>query len=471
MAFFRFRGAKSSAPPDTRTAEPEVEEASADADGADGGDAGDAGDDDVDASLEGGHVDIAAEEREWRDRAEAVIPGGASTGSKRADVLFGAGAEGPTHFVRASGCTITTAAGQTFIDCTMALGAVAIGYGDRLITESVVETLAAGNVAGLSHMLEVEVAERLCEQIPCAEQVRFLKTGAEAVAAAVRLARTATSRAHVIGSGYFGWLDWSSAAAGVPEGARADFTSVPFDDIPALESAAREIGGELAAVVLEPVVERLPSPEWIAAARSICDRAGAVLIFDEIKTGFRISTAGYQEYAKVEPDLATFGKAMANGFPLAAVVGRAAIMESARETWISSTLASEGAALAAARAVLEWHEKAEVCESLWTIGREMRGGVEAAVRQSGIEGVSVDGIDPMWLLRFDHAGREARFLEKARAHGVLLKRGAYNFAALAHDEDALAAIERAASTALVEMIEEEERGDVPDDGRPRPQGG
>ena len=132
-------------------------------------------------------------------------------------------------------------------------------------------------------------------------------------------------------------------------------------------------GSNLAAIVLEPVVERLPSKEWINRARELATASGSVLIFDEIKTGFRLATGGYQAYADVMPDLAAFGKAMANGFPLAAVVGHREVMDAARKTWISSTLASEASALAAAGAVLAWHDQADVCESLWTIGAEMRG--------------------------------------------------------------------------------------------------
>ncbi|HET7457660.1 MAG TPA: aminotransferase class III-fold pyridoxal phosphate-dependent enzyme, partial [Gemmatimonadaceae bacterium] len=232
-----------------------------------------------------------------------------------------------------------------------------------------------------------------------------------------------------------------------------DFTPVPFDDVKALHAAVTAAGGDLAAIILEPFVEREPSTEWLAAARTLCDDSGAVLIFDELKTGFRVRTGGWQEYSGVEPDLATFGKAMANGYPLAAVVGRAAVMEAATSTWISSTLASEGTALAAALAVLEWHERTDVAESLWATGREMRTAVEHAVAASGIAGVTVEGIAPMWFLRFARPERQDEFVRRALRHGVLFKRGAYNFASLAHDDAAIQAIERAASSAFVEMVE------------------
>jgi glutamate-1-semialdehyde 2,1-aminomutase len=397
-----------------------------------------------------------SDENVWRPRAAAIIPGGASTGSKRPNALFGdRGAGLPTHFVRASGCRIETAEGRELIDCTMALGAVAIGYADEVVTQAVLEAAGNGNVCGLSPALEIEVAERLAEVIPCAEQVRFLKTGAEGVAAAVRIARAHTERTVVIACGYFGWLDWSSDAGGVPESVRVDIVRVPFDDVDALESAAKAVGQRLAAIVLEPVIERLPSLEWIAEARRACDDSGAVLIFDEVKTGFRLKLGGYQELAEITPDIAVFGKALANGYPLSAVVGRESVMRAAADTWISSTLASETVALAAARAVLEWHARAEVCESLGDIGAEMRGSVDRAIAASRIQGVQTDGLNQMWMIRFDSPERESRFLELAAEGGVLFKRGAYDFPCLAHDEEAIAEIESAASSALVRMRDEE----------------
>jgi glutamate-1-semialdehyde aminotransferase len=388
---------------------------------------------------------VGGADARWTARAEAVLQGGASTGSKRARVLYGDDGEvGPTLFHQARGCHVTTAGGDVLLDCTMALGAVALGYADDGVTRRVCAAAADGNVAGLSHRLEVEVAERLCDVIPCAERVQFLKTGAEAIAAAVRIARACTGRDLVIGSGYFGWLDWCSDGAGVPAGVRADFRSLPFDDVAALEQAVAGAGDRLAAVVLEPFVERLASAEWMRAARRLCDRTGAVLVFDEIKTGFRLRTGGFQAMSEVVPDLAAFAKAMSNGFPLSAVVGRRAVMDAARGAWISSTLASESTALAAAAAVLDRHAAEDVCAALWRTGDSMRSVVDAARVASGAAGVSVDGAGPMWMLRFDDAAQHARFLHASRESGVLFKRGAYNFAALAHANDHVLAIGRAA---------------------------
>ena len=184
-----------------------------------------------------------------------------------------------------------------------------------------------------------------------------------------------------------------------------------------------------------------------------CHAARAVLVFDEMKTGFRIAPGGYQETSGITPDLATFGKALANGYPLAAVVGHGAVMDAARRTWISSTLASESTALAAALAVLDWHEEADICATLADTGREMRAALDRAVEASGMDGVRTEGVDTMFLLRWQDAEREARFVREGARAGVLFKRGAYNFGAVAHDDASLQKIEAAASRALVAMAE------------------
>jgi glutamate-1-semialdehyde aminotransferase len=200
-------------------------------------------------------------------------------------------------------------------------------------------------------------------------------------------------------------------------------------------------------------VEREPSVEWLARARALCTELGAALVFDEVKTGFRVAPGGYQAVCGVTPDLAAFGKAMANGYPLAAVVGTAPVMNAARKTWISSTLASEATALAASLAVLDRHDEMDVCGALATTGHAMRAAVERAIAASGATGVRIEGLDAMWMLRWDDYARESRFVREALRAGVLFKRGAYGFAALAHDEAAIATIERVALETLVAMHE------------------
>ncbi|MGQ0764706.1 MAG: aminotransferase class III-fold pyridoxal phosphate-dependent enzyme [Gemmatimonadota bacterium] len=401
--------------------------------------------------LDGSDVD-----RQWTDRALAVLPGGSSTGSRQPQAIYGSDPDGaPTHYARAHGCVLTTPAGRNLIDCTMALGSVSLGYGDDGVVRGVIEAAAGGNVAGLASVLEVDLAERLCDVIPCAEQVRFLKTGADAVAAAVRIARAATGRSVVICSGYFGWHDWSNEGKGIPASAHTEVRRVPFDDVNALEAAIAQAGADLACVLLEPVQERLPSAAWIESARSGCARAGAIFILDEMKTGFRLASGGYQALTGQTPDLAVFGKAMACGFPVAALVGSKAVMDAARGTWITTTAAGESSALGAVAAVLERYAELDVCASLARAGAQMRESVGKALEASGLEGVTIDGLDEMWYFRFADATRESRFLRTAARTGILFKRGAYNYAALAHDnDDVQVEIERLASTTFVNLVEE-----------------
>src|SRR4029077_11264058 len=179
---------------------------------------------------------------------------------KRVEALYGSvDSTGPTHFSQAVGCRVTDVDGNEYVDCTMALGAVALGYAEPNVSRAVADAIASGNVCGLADAREVDIAERLCGVIPCADRVQFLKTGAEAMAAAVRIARTYTARDLVLGCGYFGWLDWSADdAAGVPETTRQTFRRVAYDDIDSLEAAVTDAGNQLAAIVIEPVIERLP---------------------------------------------------------------------------------------------------------------------------------------------------------------------------------------------------------------------
>jgi glutamate-1-semialdehyde 2,1-aminomutase len=388
---------------------------------------------------------VPAPDDEWRARAAAVIPGGSSTGSKRPAALYGSRAHDaavPSHYERANGCRVWSTDGREFVDCGMALGAVGIGYADPDVTRAVQEAAAAGPVSSLPHRLEVEVAEALVNVIPCAERVRFLRTGAEATSAAVRLARTLTSRLRVVACGYFGWLDWNSDAPGVPAAVRDLVSWVPFGDVPALEQAVR--GGEApAAIIIEPLVHDIAPVAWLQAARRLADETQALLIFDEVKTCFRVCTGGVQALTGITPDLAAIGKALANGYPLAAVVGRADAMDAVHRTWISSTAAAEATGLAAARAVLAWHDRLDVCDRMATAGGVLQDIIGSALAEAPWVGARAEGPGVMWRLVSEVPEQLDALVAAAAREGVLLKRGAYQFGALAHDDEALDAVARA----------------------------
>src|SRR5213083_840087 len=218
----------------------------------------------------------------------------------------------PALITRASGCRVWDPEGREYVDYVMALGAVALGYGHPAVNRAAEAAIAAGVVGPLPPVAEQQLAEALAERIPWLEHVRFLKTGAEAVAAAVRLARVATGRERVLGCGYHGWLDWCQGGEGVPAETRSLYAELPFNDVEATRRLIRETGDRLAVVVIEPVVVVEPTREWLEVLRQETTPGGAVLVFDEIKTAFRLAIGGAAERYGIRPDLTVLGKALAN---------------------------------------------------------------------------------------------------------------------------------------------------------------
>jgi len=363
------------------------------------------------------------------------VAGITSTGSKRPATLFGdAGEDLPLRMVRSSGYRVWDERGREFIDYIMGLGAVALGYGHPEVARAVSEAVEAGVVGPLAPVAEEELAAELARLIPWLEQVRFLKSGAEAVAAAVRIARVATGREYVLGCGYHGWLDWCQGGEGVPRATRALYDELPFNDAEAARELIRATGDRLAAVVFEPVIVHEPNRQWLEVLREESDRAGAVLVVDEIKTVGRLAVGGACQRYGIRPDLVVIGKAIANGFPLAAVGGRADLMSVVSRTWISSTLATEFVSLAAARATLRVIETQRVPEHLHRVGRRLLAGLQALHRQFPEVVAGVGGVAEMCFFQYaDEAVSRAVTAACARA-GVLFKRSAYNFVSLAHTE-------------------------------------
>ncbi len=367
------------------------------------------------------------------------IPGFTSTGSKRPEALFGTSETGsgtglPSRMLRSAGCQVWDESGVQYTDYIMGLGSVALGYGYPAVTAAAHAAAAAGVVGPLPPVLEEQVASMIGAVMPWVESARFLKTGAEAMAAAVRIARTHTGREHVLGCGYHGWLDWSQAAGtpGVPAGA-AVRGMLPFNDVDRSRALIRAEGDGLAAVVFEPVVLDEPSGDWLDMLRRETSRVGAVLVVDEIKTVCRLAIGGATERYRLEPDLVVMGKAIANGFPLGVVGGRREVMQAATRTWISSTLATEFVALAAAAATLQVMAEEQVPAHLGRIGGRLYGGLrDLAARHPRLAGRAA-GIPEMCFLELDDR-RSAALARAAARRGILFKRSAYNFVSLAHDE-------------------------------------
>ena len=316
---------------------------------------------------------------DWLGRARRVVPGASQTLSKGPS-MFVEGAY-PVFLERGKGSRVWDVDGHEYVDYILGLASITLGYAHPAITEAVARQLERGSIFSLPHPLEVEVSERLAEVIPCADMVRLVKTGSEADAAAVRVARAATGRDVIVFNGYHGWSDWYAVTTPRSKGIPKDFSRLvaPFqyNDLASLEAVLDEHRGHVAAVMMEPVLIDAPAAGFLAGVKAAAHRHGALLIFDEIVSGFRWAVGGAQERFGVVPDLATFGKGMANGLPLAAVVGGRDLMREFEEVFVSSTFGGDALALAACLATLDVYRREPVIAHLWDVGRRFQDGFAA----------------------------------------------------------------------------------------------
>lgn len=303
----------------------------------------------------------------------------------------------PQFIERGEGATVWDADGKPYTDFVNGLLSVMLGYGDRDVNAAIQDQLSNGIVFSMPHRLEMEVAEKLVDMIPCAQMVRFGKNGSDATAGAIRVARAYTGRDHVAVCGYHGWQDWYIGStvrnAGVPADVSALTHSFTYNDLASLERIFSDAPGKLAAVILEPMNVAYPAPGFLEGVRALCDKHGAVMIFDETITGFRFHTGGAQALFGVTPDLATFGKGLANGMPLAAVVGRQELMTVMEDIFFSFTMGGETLSLAAANAVLTKLDNKPVVERIAQTGTAIMNGIEAQIDALG---------HPSWLTLAGH---------------------------------------------------------------------
>ncbi|MBV8756664.1 MAG: aminotransferase class III-fold pyridoxal phosphate-dependent enzyme [Deltaproteobacteria bacterium] len=360
------------------------------------------------------------------EKGRALIPAGTQTLSKGPNQFVDG--FGPKYLVRGEGSHVWDADGNELIDYPMGLGAVTLGHGRREVVDAVTKQMATGTSFSLMHPLEITLAERITSLVPCAERVRFGKNGSDATSACIRAARAKTGRKHVARCGYHGWQDWSIDASygirarGVPEEILALTKPFPYNDLPALDALLSNT--PCAAVILEPVAAVEPKPGYLQGVRDLATKHGAVLIFDEVITGFRYARGGAQQYFGVTPDLCSMGKGMANGVPISVVAGTREFMEPFEEIFFSFTFGGETTAIAAALATLDVMEKHDYWAHCWRLGKRVQDGYRALAKEHNLAAITdCAGMPPWTVVTFtDHAPYKSLEL-KTLFQQEMLRRG------------------------------------------------
>ena len=323
-------------------------------------------------------------------KACKVIPGGTQTFSK-APSQHVAGV-GPSVLSRGHGAKIWDVDGNEYIDYMLSLGPNILGYADEDVINAAHEGAKLGVVSSFAHPLETELAELLVAKIPCAEMVRFGKNGSDVTTAAIRIARAYTRRDKVIVCGYHGWHDWfigsTTRNSGVPKAVQDLTLHFNYNDIDSLLKVFNENPDDIAAVILEPVNFVEPKDNFLSKVKSITQDNGAVLIFDEIITGFRIGLGGAQAHYNVTPDLACFGKAMGNGYPISALVGRAEIMVVFEEVFFSGTFSGELVSISAALATIRSMEERDTVGHIDKLGLRLKDGYNNMAQSLGLNEIT-----------------------------------------------------------------------------------
>lgn len=391
---------------------------------------------------------------EMQKRAKGRIPGMSQLLSKRPD-MFAPGVW-PAYFSKAKGAEIWDLDGNRYTDMSIAgIGANVLGYADPDVDEAVLESIKAGSSSSLNCPEEVELAELLCEIHPWAEMVRFARTGGESVAVAVRIARAYTKKDKVAFCGYHGWHDWYLAAnlgtenalgehlisglnpLGVPKGLKGTALPFRYNHIDELEEIVRNNKKELAAIIMEPIRNEQPQSGFLEGVKALAEESEAVFIFDEISAGFRLNSGGAHLVYKINPDISVFSKSLGNGYPIAAVIGKAEVMETAQDTFISSTMWTERIGPVAAIATINKHRKLNVADHLISAGSQVQAGWADAARKSGLD-IRIGGIPPLSHFSFecDNAlSMKALFVQLMLEKGFLASTIFY--AMYAHNEECI----------------------------------
>lgn len=361
----------------------------------------------------------------WK-KAKQLIPGGNQLLSKRAEMFLPD--QWPAYYSKAKGCEVWDLDGKKYIDMSiMGVGSCILGYADADVNKAVKKAVDNGSMSTLNAPEEVELAELLCKIHPWAEMVRYSRTGGEAMAIAERIARAHTGKDIIAFCGYHGWHDWYLATnlsgkdelkehllaglepAGVPQGLRGTVLPFHYNKIEELEAIVRREGKNLAAIVMEPIHNIEPENNFLQKVRKIADENGAVLIFDEITVGWKLTYGGAHLLYGVDPDIAVFSKAMSNGYPMSAIIGRREVMQAAQNSFISSTYWTERIGPTAALATIKKMKKVGVAKRLTKSGNMVRTGWLKLAEKHGLS-IKLGGVVAISSFSFQY-GKDSQALK------------------------------------------------------------
>lgn len=398
---------------------------------------------------------------EMLERAKKVTPLGAQTFSK--SYRYYCKGNAPAFIDRGEGCYVYDVDGNKFIDFICALGPITIGYNDERVNQAVIDQLKKGIIFSQQSEAELLLAEKIIEIIPCAEMVRFVKNGSDATTAAIRLARAYTGRDIVAVCGYHGMHDWYIGSTvnnrGVPKAISELTKSFQYNNLDSLENLFSAYPGEIAAVILEPIQGDGPIDGYLQALKDLTEKHGALLIFDEVVSGFRYALGGASELYSVNPDLVAFGKGMGNGLPISAVAGRAEIMKLIETgIFISTTFGGEALSLAGALRTISILEESGSYDHIWELGKLMLDGLKKLIHDHGLsQVVKPSGLAPHCGLSFEGIGSltyldiNSIYSNYMTENGILTV--GINNINLSHTEEDVQAFLSAANKAMVAIKE------------------
>ena len=381
------------------------------------------------------------ESLKFLEKSKTLIPGLTQTFS-RAAPTFVQGCY-PVYAKSANGSHFFDVDGNEFIDYLMALGPITLGYNYPLVNQAVIDQLKNGVIFSLPHPIEIQVSELISEIIPNAEMVKFEKTGSNAVTGAIRAARAITKREKIAYCGSGGvWHDWQAAMVsrndGVPKFNQDLIKVFDYNDIFGLEQIFLENPNEIATVVLEPTYLEKPKNDFLQQVRKLTTENNAILILDEIVTGFRFDLQGGQKYFDIEGDLVCYGKGIANGFPLSIITGKTEFMKIFEKLWVSSTNNSETLSLAACYATINEMKNQNTLDYCWNLGKKLFDGWNKIVESYNLDAKMI-GYDIRMVLKcYDSNKNEANplkalILQEMIKKGIFISPG-HTFISYSHSE-------------------------------------